>query len=1048
MRKKWKQAVAWMIAGGVLLTSFSTPYEAKAQVRQDDSYTVGEDFSTEEASTIASDASTEDASTEDASTEDVTTEDYGSRDIDDTIWNLDADSESTEDGAGTATESAAEISTETEEPDVNSYVSGDFTYTIDEKTGDATIYSYTGKSATVEIPSELDGHVVRKIKSSAFSDNTSIRKVVIPSTMQEVGDWAFTRCSNLTTVELQPGTTGATIGYNCFLDCTALREITIPGNYLVIGERAFVDCVGLKKVIYEGNSSIVANRQIKKSAFENCSNLTEVQLPQMLYSIGEDAFKGTEIVNLTIPEGTARIGNGAFEDCNKLQTVDIPSTMVAIGDSYNDGAFQNCKKLKTVSLKAGSSSAVIGSKAFLNCVALQGITIPGNYTQINDWAFEGCSSLKTMKYIANASGAEQTIGRYAFSQCGNLTTVTIPATVKNIGEYAFQATSVTTINLQEGIETIGEGAFLNCVKLGSVVIPASVLTIGDDSFKFCNELKTVTIREGNPDAATLGNRAFCRCEKLESIVIPGNYTTIGCDAFYACIALKSLTWKASDSSYANQKIESEAFGDCTNLVTLNLPSTLAEIGWSAFTNTGITKVNIPEGVESIEKGAFLGCKKLVTVTIPSTVTNIGAEYSERGAFANCTNLKYLTIKAGEDDAFIGMNAFANCISLKSVIIPKNYVQIYQNAFDGCSSLKSVYIEDSGMAYTNQQIDKRVFRNCTSLQYLFIPQTVGTINDDQWYIDKLTIFGKAGSYAESYAASRGIPFNANYGSKPVVKKITLSKTTASLNIGKTVTLTARLTPDYTVYPNVTWTSSNTKVARVNQNGTVTGVGKGTAIITCTSTDGRKIKSTCKVSVTNVVAVKRVKLSKTSATLTSGKTLTLKATVTPTNATNKAVTWKSSNPWVASVSSTGKVTAGYSGTATITCTAKDGSGKKATCKITVYSNTEAFVARIYTKALNRNPEPAGLEYWTEEINEGRKTPEEVAQLFFSSPEFVNKHLTNTEYVKVLYRTFMGREYDTNGLNYWVNRLNQGESRKSVMKSFAGCPEFRKIVSSFGL
>ena len=143
MRKKWKQAVAWMIAGGVLLTSFSTPYEAKAQVRQDDSYTVGEDFSTEEASTIASDASTEDASTEGASTEDVTTEDYGSRDIDDTIWNLDVDSESTEDGAGTATESAAEISTETEEPDVNSYVSGDFTYTVDEKTGDATIYSYT-----------------------------------------------------------------------------------------------------------------------------------------------------------------------------------------------------------------------------------------------------------------------------------------------------------------------------------------------------------------------------------------------------------------------------------------------------------------------------------------------------------------------------------------------------------------------------------------------------------------------------------------------------------------------------------------------------------------------------------------------------------------------------------------------------------------------------------------------------------------------------------------------------------------------------------------
>ena len=227
--------------------------------------------------------------------------------------------------------------------------------------------------------------------------------------------------------------------------------------------------------------------------------------------------------------------------------------------------------------------------------------------------------------------------------------------------------------------------------------------------------------------------------------------------------------------------------------------------------------------------------------------------------------------------------------------------------------------------------------------------------------------------------------------------------------------------------------------------------GAATITCTAKDGSGKKATCKITVkAPVVKVSKVTLNKTSASMIKGDNLTLKATVTPTNATNKAVVWKSSNTKVATVSSTGKVTAKAAGTVAITCTAKDGSGKKATCRITVraYTKTEAYVARIYTKALGRQPEAGGLKYWTGEINAKRKTPVEVAEQFFFAPEFTNKKLNNTEYVKVLYRTFMGREADKGGLDYWVGRLNKGESRKSVLEAFAGCPEFQKIVKSFGL
>lgn len=283
----------------------------------------------------------------------------------------------------------------------------------------------------------------------------------------------------------------------------------------------------------------------------------------------------------------------------------------------------------------------------------------------------------------------------------------------------------------------------------------------------------------------------------------------------------------------------------------------------------------------------------------------------------------------------------------------------------------------------------------------------------------------------------------------VNKITLNKTTASVTKGKTLQLTATVTPGNATKKEVKWSTSNKNVATVSPSGLVTAKSAGTATITCTAQDGSGVKATCKITVKNpVVKVTKVTLNKTTATLAPKETLTLKATVTPTNATNKAVTWKSSNTKIATVSSSGKVTAKAAGTVTITCRAKDGSGKKATCKITVYTNTEAYVARIYTKALGRAAEPAGLKYWVGEIKAKRKTPVEVAELFFFAPEFTNKKLNNTAYVKVLYRTFMGREADQGGLNYWIGRLNKGESRKSVLKAFAGCPEFKQIVKSFGL
>ncbi|MDD5951281.1 MAG: Ig-like domain-containing protein, partial [Bacteroidales bacterium] len=167
----------------------------------------------------------------------------------------------------------------------------------------------------------------------------------------------------------------------------------------------------------------------------------------------------------------------------------------------------------------------------------------------------------------------------------------------------------------------------------------------------------------------------------------------------------------------------------------------------------------------------------------------------------------------------------------------------------------------------------------------------------------------------------------------VESVSLDKTSITLTEGDSQTLTATVYPANATNKKVSWKSSDESVATVS-NGQVTALKAGTATITVTTEDGGKT-ATCQVTVNaKVYNVESVSLDKTSITLTEGDSETLTATVSPSNATNKNVSWKSSNTSVATVSN-GKVTALKAGTATITVTTEDG-GKTATCQVTVYAN----------------------------------------------------------------------------------------------------------------
>lgn len=168
------------------------------------------------------------------------------------------------------------------------------------------------------------------------------------------------------------------------------------------------------------------------------------------------------------------------------------------------------------------------------------------------------------------------------------------------------------------------------------------------------------------------------------------------------------------------------------------------------------------------------------------------------------------------------------------------------------------------------------------------------------------------------------------STPVaVSGVALDKKVATINVGKTVTVKATVTPANAANKTLAWTSSNRTVATVS-NGVVKGVKAGRVVITAKTTDGSNISATCTVTVKQPVT--SISLSK-KATMYTGKKLTLKAKVNPANASNKALTWKSSNTKIAKVASNGVVTGVKAGTVKITATAKDGSRKSATCTVTV-------------------------------------------------------------------------------------------------------------------
>lgn len=234
-------------------------------------------------------------------------------------------------------------------------------------------------------------------------------------------------------------------------------------------------------------------------------------------------------------------------------------------------------------------------------------------------------------------------------------------------------------------------------------------------------------------------------------------------------------------------------------------------------------------------------------------------------------------------------------------------------------------DETGAVYNNKKYSYQYYPNLQKL----------VLSDTESGLAKVMLFVNKESDAQISIFDNKIADFVVYNSSPEmvkVESITLSQTSLELTVDDTETIVATVLPE-NAHQKVAWSSSDETVATVDENGVVTAIEEGTAIITCIATDGSGVSATCEVTITlNAILVTDITLSQSSLELFFGKTATIEATVTPEDAHNKEVIWTSSNEAVATVEN-GVVTAVTYGTTTITCTAKDKSGVLSTCEVRV-------------------------------------------------------------------------------------------------------------------
>lgn len=477
------------------------------------------------------------------------------------------------------------------------------------------------------------GPNVEVIPSQLCQGLRMITSISIPSTVETIGDGAFTNCSGIS-------------------------SLTLPNSLKKIGYSAFNACSGISGSLFIPNSVDT----IDDYAFSDCSGLTSVTIPDSLKKLGEDVFYGNSnltTINFNAIDCETTGWTSPFNACENLTTFIFGPKVKRIPKYL----FCDLTNFDTITIPP--SVRIIDRGAFMNCNTLTSITIPDSVITIGDQAFYHCSGLSGALIIPNSVTS---IGQSAFEACNNISSITLSQSLTAIQPFTFYDCSgiLDSIIIPVSVKSIGEEAFWSCSKITSFTIPDSVTYIGDNAFFGNNNIKTVNYNAICCHFEGL-NSPFPLSDSLKTFNFGPNVRKIPA---YLCSGLSGITSIIIPNSV--DSIEENAFWSCINVSVVVIGSSVTYINGSAF--------YMCIGVEEITSHALTppvidgGQLESILTDIPIYVP-CGSEndYKNASGWSDFSNIQQgiltFTIKMESNDLNMGTAAATkpDCINHQSIL---------------------------------------------------------------------------------------------------------------------------------------------------------------------------------------------------------------------------------------------------------------------------------------------------------------------------------------------------------------------------------------------
>ena len=399
---------------------------------------------------------------------------------------------------------------------------------------------YDSGITSVTFPSSLTN-----IGAFAFDDCSKLTSISFPSSLTSIGDYAFNGCDGLTgELDLSSCTSLTSIGGNAFYYCSGLTSLTLPSSLTSIGDRVFNNCDSITKLEYLGtleqwlaiNMGSLWIDDTSHSLVINGESLRNLVVPDGITTIPQCAFYGCSFSNISLPSSLQSIENNVFNYCS-YSTFEFRGTIeqwLLIEIGYN----------MTNDL---THTFIANGEEITNLVIPEGITI---------------------------------ISNYAFTGCTNITNITMPSTLQSIDYWAFAyCRGITNIDFSacENLKTIENSAFFACSdQLSSLDLSncKNLTNIGARAFEGCYALTDVNLI-GCANLISIDRYAFSNCRGLTSVDLSGctSLTSIGSDAFFYCIALESVVFPEGSTGWYVTQDETATSGTS---VTVTDPSINAD----------------------------------------------------------------------------------------------------------------------------------------------------------------------------------------------------------------------------------------------------------------------------------------------------------------------------------------------------------------------------------------------------------------------------------------------------------------------------------------